>query len=356
MRQALQHRNYQEINTPIMADRVLWEKSGHWEKYQSHMFTTSSENREYAIKPMSCPGHILIYNNGLKSYRDLPYKIAEFGLCHRNEASGTLHGLMRIRAFTQDDAHVFCTENQLQDEILDLIDMVHQTYHDFGFKDVFIRLATRPEQRIGSDEDWDSAEKALENALKIKGIKYELAKGDGAFYGPKYEFHLKDCLGRMWQCGTIQIDFSMPMRLGATYIAEDGSRKVPVMIHRAILGSLERFIGVLLEHYAGKLPLWLAPEQVVVMNITDNQADFARKVVDTLKKHGFRAKYDLRNEKIGFKIREHSIMKIPYLVVIGDRELENEQVAVRTQAGEDLGSLSLDQLIQRLNQQVSDRL
>ncbi|MCK4870270.1 MAG: threonine--tRNA ligase [Gammaproteobacteria bacterium] len=344
MREALRHHDYQEVNTPIFMDVSLWEKSGHWEKYAENMFATELENRVYAVKPMNCPGNIQIFNQGIKSYRDLPTKMGEFGLCHRYEPSGTLMGLMRIRQFTQDDAHVYCTDEQLQDEIGKLIDLVHTTYRAFGFEDVMIRLATRPEKRIGSDEDWDRAEEALEKALVDRDIDFEWAPGEGAFYGPKHEFHLRDCLGRVWQCGTIQVDFSMPRRLGAEYVAEDGSRKIPIMIHRAILGSIERFIAILLEHYAGVLPLWVAPVQAVVMNITDTQADYAQKVTESLNNLGLRVKYDLRNEKIGFKIREHTIKRVSYLLVVGDREVEQGKVAVRTQAGKDLGGMSVDDL------------
>ena len=353
MRKALYENDYQEISAPLIMDRVLWEKSGHWDKYKDLMFTTNSENREYAIKPMNCPGHIQIYNQGLKSYRDLPLRMAEFGICHRNEFSGTLHGLMRIRQFTMDDAHVFCTEEQLQEEIIKLIDLTYQTYKDFGFHNITVRLATRPEKRIGSDEVWDHAEAALEIALKNKDISFELTEGEGAFYGPKIEFHLLDCLDRSWQCGTIQVDFSMADRLGAQYVAEDGSRKVPVMIHRAILGSIDRFMGVLLEHYAGILPVWLSPIQVVVMNITDQQASYVEEIVKVLKKHDIKVISDLRNEKIGFKIRERTLERIPYLLIIGNREVENEVVAVRTRGGEDLGNMSLEDFVQRVKTQIS---
>jgi threonyl-tRNA synthetase len=345
MRAKLHQYDYQEINAPLMMDRSVWEKTGHWDKFGEHIFTTHSENREYCIKPMNCPGHLLIFNQGLKSYRDLPLKMGEFGLCHRNEFSGTLHGLMRIREFTQDDAHVFCTEDQLQDEIIELIDIVYETYNDFGFEDIIVRLATRPEKRIGADESWQQAEKALAIALDNKKINWSLAPGEGAFYGPKIEFHLKDCLDRVWQCGTIQVDFSMAERLGAQYVAEDGARKTPIIIHRAILGSIERFIGILLEHYAGKLPYWLSSEQVVVMNITDKQIDYVKEIVKELKLQGIRAKADLRNEKIGFKIREHTLQRIPYLLVIGDRELEDKTVNVRTREGENLGAMKLDEFI-----------
>jgi len=345
MRELLRKNDYQEINTPIMADRSLWEKSGHWDKYHENMFATSSENREYAIKPMSCPGHVLMFNHGLKSYRDLPLRMSEFGLCHRNEPSGTLHGLMRIRQFIQDDAHIFCTEAQLIEEITKLIELTFQIYKDFGFEDVVVRLATKPEKRIGNDEDWERAEKALAVALDNKEIQWALAPGEGAFYGPKIEFHLRDCLDRIWQCGTIQVDFSMPVRLNAQYIAENGERKTPALIHRTILGSIERFIGILLEHYAGHLPLWLAPVQVVVMNITDRQADYVKKIVIFLKKHDIRVISDLRNEKIGFKIRAHTLQKVPYLLVVGDRECEDQTVAVRTQSGKDLGTMTVESFV-----------
>jgi threonyl-tRNA synthetase len=353
MRKKLRQYDYQEINTPFMMDRVLWEKSGHWDKFGDAMFSTQSENREYAIKPMNCPGHIQVFNQGLKSYRDLPVRMGEFGVCHRNEPSGTLHGLMRIRQFIQDDAHVFCTEDQLQDEVATLIKFLYEVYGDFGFKDIIVRLATRPEKRIGSDEDWDRAEKALEIALNNKKeIDWVLAPGEGAFYGPKIEFHLRDCLDRIWQCGTIQVDFSMPERLGAHYIAEDGSKCTPVLIHRAILGSVERFIAILLEQYAGILPLWLAPIQVVIMNITDNQATYVRKITETLKKHGIRVKFDLRNEKIGFKIREHTLQRVPYMLIIGDQEQNAKTVTVRTQAGQDLGSMSLDDFLNQIQTEI----
>jgi len=351
MRDALQQHDYQEVATPLILDRLLWEKSGHWEKFgETNMFTTLSENRTYVIKPMNCPGHIQIFKQGVKSYRDLPLKSGEFGICHRNEPSGTLHGLMRIRQFVQDDAHVFCTEEQLQEETIKLIDLVYNTYHDFGFDDIIVRLATRPEKCIGSEQEWQRGEQALETALNNKQVNWELAPGEGAFYGPKIEFHLRDCLERIWQCGTIQIDFAMPKRLGAHYVAENGEKKTPVMIHRAILGSIERFIGILLEHYAGLLPLWLTPIQAVIMNITDNQAEYAQKIAEILKKQGLRVKLDLRNEKIGFKIREHTITRIPYLLVIGDREVETQTVAVRTQSGKDLGAKSLNDIVSYLQQ------
>jgi threonyl-tRNA synthetase len=334
--------DYQEVKTPQIMDRSLWEKSGHWDKYHDGMFSTESENRVYAIKPMNCPGHVQIFNQGLKSYRELPIRFAEFGSCHRNEPSGSLHGLMRVRAFTQDDAHVFCTEDQIQDEVGHLIDTIYNVYADFGFDNIEIKLSTRPEKRVGSDESWDQAEAALEASLTSKDIEFEVLPGEGAFYGPKIEFSLRDCLDRVWQCGTVQLDFSMPGRLGAEYVAEDGTKKTPVMIHRAILGSLERFIGILIEEYAGKFPAWLAPKQVAIMNITDKQSDFVHKNAKILKSKGFRVNSDLRNEKIGFKIRQHTLQRVPYLLVVGDREVETETVSVRSRAGKDLGSMSID--------------
>ena len=355
IRAKLRNHDYQEVHTPSVIDRSLWEKSGHWEKFQDDMFVTESEHHTFAIKPMNCPAHIQIYNQGLKSYRDLPLRLAEFGSCHRNEPSGTLHGLMRVRAFVQDDAHIFCTEEQILDEVSDFIDLLFEVYGDFGFNDVIIKLSTRPEQRVGADHLWDKAEKSLEEALDLKKLDWELQPGEGAFYGPKIEFSLKDCLERVWQLGTIQLDFSMPDRLGATYVAEDGSKHVPVMLHRAILGSLERFIGILIEHYAGSLPLWLAPIQAVVLNITDNQADYAKKVEQTLRNQRLRVNSDLRNEKIGFKIREHTIQRVPYLLVVGDREAESDTVAVRTRSGKDLGSLSLQALSEGLNAEIASR-
>ncbi|MET0092793.1 MAG: threonine--tRNA ligase [Sedimenticola sp.] len=355
MRSKLLEYAYQEVMTPQVLDRTLWEQSGHWEKFADDMFTTSVEDHDYAIKPMNCPGHIQIYNQGLKSYRELPLRIAEFGTVHRNEASGTLHGLMRARRFVQDDAHVFCSEGQIEDEVGILIDIIFEVYKDFGFDSIDLAFSTRPEKRVGEDELWDQAEAALEACLQAKGLEYKVKPGEGAFYGPKIEFTLYDSIGRAWQCGTIQLDFSMPGRLGASYIAEDNSKKVPVMIHRAILGSLERFIGILIENYAGALPLWLAPVQVVAMNITDRQADYVKKVVETLNKQGFRAEMDLRNEKIGFKIREHTLARVPYQLVVGDREMENGTVAVRTRTGEDLGSISLEEFAQRMGEEVARR-
>lgn len=341
IRALLREHGYQEIRTPQVMDRSLWEKSGHWEKFHDNMFVTESEKREYAVKPMNCPGHIQVFNQGLKSYRDLPLRLAEFGSCHRNEQSGALHGLMRLRGFVQDDAHIFCTEDQIQAEVSAFIDLLHRAYADFGFKDIQYRLSTRPADRVGADEVWDKAEHALEQALNAKHLPWELQPGEGAFYGPKIEFSLRDSIGRVWQCGTIQVDFSMPGRLGAYYIAEDGAKRVPVMLHRAILGSLERFIGILIEEHGGAFPLWLAPVQAVVMNITDKQADYARHCEEILAKHRLRVKSDLRNEKISFKIREHTLQKVPYLLVVGDREVENHTVAVRTRGGEDLGALPL---------------
>ncbi len=353
IRQKLRRHGYQEVHTPEIIDRSLWEKSGHWDKFGDMIFTTHSENRDYAIKPMNCPAHVQIYNHALRSYRDLPLRLAEFGSCHRNEPSGTLHGLMRVRNFVQDDAHIFCTEDQILGEVSAFIDLLFEVYRDFGFDEVQIKLSTRPEQRVGSDELWDKAEKALQDALEHKGLAWELQPGEGAFYGPKIEFSLKDCLGRVWQLGTIQLDFSMPERLGAHYVAEDNSKKVPVMLHRAILGSLERFIGILIEHYAGALPVWLAPVQAVVMNITDHQADYVRQVAEALEKQGFRVETDLRNEKIGFKIREHTLQRVPYLLVVGDREMASGTVAVRTRSGEDLGTMSQAQFLERLQQDVA---
>jgi threonyl-tRNA synthetase len=355
IRAKLRDHGYQEVHTPSVIDRSLWEKSGHWEKFHDDMFITESETRTFAIKPMNCPAHIQIYKQGLKSYRDLPLRLAEFGSCHRNEPSGTLHGLMRVRGFVQDDAHIFCTEEQVLGEVSDFIDLLFAVYKDFGFEDVILKFSTRPEKRVGDDKLWDKAEKALQEALDQKQLQWDLQPGEGAFYGPKIEFSLKDCLERVWQLGTIQLDFSMPERLGASYIAEDGGKHVPVMLHRAILGSLERFIGILLEHFAGSLPLWLAPEQATVLNITDKHADYARKVEETLKQQGLRVKSDLRNEKIGFKIREHTIQHVPYLLVVGDREAESDTVAVRTRSGKDLGSLSLQALSEGLTAEIASR-
>jgi len=355
MRAVFRDNGYDEIRTPLVVSRTLWERSGHWDKFQADMFTTASEQRDYAIKPMNCPCHIQIYNQGLKSYRDLPLRLAEFGSCHRNELSGVLHGLMRVRGFTQDDAHIFCTESQVQAEVGQFIDLLHQVYADFGFQKVQVKLSTRPVNRVGSDEVWDKAEAALETALNSKGLEWRLQPGEGAFYGPKIEFSLADCLDRIWQCGTIQVDFSMPERLGAVYVAEDGVKRTPVMLHRAILGSMERFIGILTEHYAGNFPLWLAPVQVVVLNITDSQAAYAGDIVSGLKAQGFRAEADLRNEKIGFKIREHSMQRVPYLVIVGEKELESQAITLRSQRGDDLGLFSLNDLIQRLKSELANR-
>lgn len=354
VRRKLTEYGYDEVKGPLMMDRSLWEKSGHWDKYADNMFTTSSEHREYAIKPMNCPGHVQIFNQGLKSYRDLPLRMAEFGCCHRNEPSGALHGLMRVRGFTQDDAHIFCTEEQIQQEVIGCIQMVFDTYKTFGFESISIKLSTRPEQRVGSDEIWDKAEQALADALAANKLEYDLQPGEGAFYGPKIEFTLHDCLGRAWQCGTVQVDFSMPGRLGATYVAEDGERRTPVMIHRAILGSMERFIGILIEEYAGLLPTWLAPKQVVIMNITDSQAEYVKNVEENLRQKGIRVISDLRNEKIGFKIREHTLKRIPYMLVVGEKEKESGQVAVRTRKGDDMGTMSVDDFVAQFEDVVSN--
>ena len=344
---------YQEVHTPQMLDRTLWEQSGHWDKFGDMIFATASEKRDYAIKPMNCPAHIQIFKQGLHSYRDLPYRIAEFGIVHRNEPSGTLHGLMRARRFTQDDAHIFCTENDLQAEVIALIDLTLKIYHHFGFEKVEMALSLRPEQRVGSDLLWDKAERSLEESLKKKGLEYRINPGEGAFYGPKIEFTLEDCIGRKWQCGTIQLDFSMPERLGASYVTEDGGRAVPVMIHRAILGSLERFIGILLEHYAGDLPLWLAPIQVVVLNITDGQADYAKKIEQQLSAAGLRTLIDLRNEKIGYKIREHTLQKVPLFAIVGEKESKSEnQISVRRRDGKDMGVMSPDELIKHIQKET----
>ena len=355
MRDKLDEYGYQEVETPQVLDRTLWERSGHWEKFADDMFTTQLDDHDYAIKPMNCPGHIQLYNQGLKSYRDLPLRLAEFGVVHRNEPSGTLHGLMRARRFTQDDAHVFCTEDQLRQEVATLIDMVFETYRDFGFDQIELALSLRPDKRVGSDDLWDKGEAALDRSLREKGLEFKVQPGEGAFYGPKIEFTLRDSIGRTWQCGTIQVDFSMPGRLDAHYIAEDNSKQVPVMIHRAILGSMERFIGILIEHYAGAMPLWLAPVQAMVMNITDRQADYVRQVTKTLREKGFRVESDLRNEKIGFKIREHTLQRVPYLLVVGDREVEQGQLAVRGRKGEDLGSLSVDAFLGMLAEETRNR-
>jgi len=355
IRRRLQNAGYQEIHTPSIVDRSLWEKSGHWENFKDNMFITSSEDRVYAVKPMNCPCHVQVFNQGLKSYRDLPLRMAEFGSCHRNEPSGALHGLMRVRGFVQDDAHIFCTEDQVRDEVVAFNALVFDVYRDFGFTDVQVKLSTRPEQRVGSDAVWDKAEQALAEALEAADISYELQPGEGAFYGPKIEFSLTDCIGRVWQCGTMQVDFSMPGRLGASYIDEDSEKKVPVMLHRAILGSVERFIGVLLEHYAGDLPLWLAPVQAVVMNITDAHAEYADEVKNKLQKQGLRVDSDLRNEKVGYKIRGHTLAKVPYLLVVGDREMDAGEVAVRLRDGTNLGTMPIAGLANRLCEEVAQR-
>ena len=352
IREKLSTRGYNEVHTPQVLDRSLWEKSGHWDKFGDMIFSTQSENREFAVKPMNCPCHVQLFNQGLKSYRDLPYKIAEFGTVHRNEPSGTLHGLMRARRFVQDDAHIFCTKSQLQEEVTKLIDLTFEVYADFGFDTIELALSTRPEQRVGEETLWDQAEDSLKQSLQDKGLDYVLQPGEGAFYGPKIEFTLRDSLGRRWQCGTIQLDFSMPGRLDASYISEDGSKQVPVMIHRAILGSLERFIGILIEHHAGNLPLWLAPVQAIMLNITDAQAEYAKNIQKLLQNEGFRVNIDLRNEKIGYKIREHTIQRIPYLLVAGDREVESQTVAVRTRQGEDRGSITIEALLELLTAEL----
>jgi threonyl-tRNA synthetase len=355
MRKVQRDNGYQEIRTPQLVDMSLWEKSGHADKFGDDMFASSSENRQYAIKPMNCPCHIQVFNQGLKSYRDLPMRLAEFGSCHRNEPSGTLQGIMRVRAFTQDDAHIFCSEEGIQDEVATFIDLLFDVYHDFGFEDIILKLSTRPEKRVGSDEDWDRAEAALALALDNKELAWDLLPGEGAFYGPKIEFSLKDCLGRVWQCGTIQVDFSMPGRLDAQYVAEDGSRQVPVMLHRAILGSFERFIGILIENYAGEMPIWLAPVQAEILTITDSQAEYASSAAESLQQKGFRVNADLRNEKIGFKIREHTMQKVPYLLVVGDREVEAGQVAVRARNGEDLGVMTLPEFEAHLSAEIEQK-
>jgi threonyl-tRNA synthetase len=352
MRRVYRENGYKEVRGPQILDRSIWEKTGHWENFKDNMFTTSSENRDYAIKPMNCPGHILIFNKGVRSYRELPLRYGEFGSCHRNEPSGALHGLMRVRGFVQDDGHIFCTEDQILSECVAFTALLQKVYGDFGFDEVIYRIATRPAKRIGSDESWDKAEHALKQALEKSGVQYTLSPGEGAFYGPKVEYSLKDGLGRVWQCGTIQVDFSMPGRLGAEYVAEDNSRRTPVMLHRAIVGSMERFIGILIEHYAGAFPLWLAPEQVVVLNITERQAAYAQSVKENLSKQGFRAISDLRNEKISYKIREHSLQKLPYQLVVGDKEMQAGTVAVRTRSGEDLGAMSLEAFTARLRSEA----
>ncbi|MEF8720751.1 MAG: threonine--tRNA ligase [Candidatus Accumulibacter necessarius] len=355
LRHVLGDNGYCEVKTPMIMDRSLWERSGHWQNYAEHMFTTASENRDYAIKPMNCPGHIQIFNQGLRSYRDLPLRLAEFGSCHRNEPSGALHGIMRVRAFVQDDAHIFCTEAQILPETAAFIDLLQQIYADFGFAEILVKLSTRPDKRIGSAEVWDKAEAALADALAAKGLVYDLQPGEGAFYGPKIEFSLKDCLGRVWQCGTLQLDFALPQRLDAHYVGEDNERHVPVMLHRAILGSLERFIGILIEHYAGAMPLWLSPIQAVVLNISEKQGEYAEQVVATLRAAGLRVEADLRNEKITYKIREHSLSKLPYQIVVGDKEVAANLVAVRTRGGRDLGQMSVEALTRRLLEEIAAR-
>ncbi|HEX8883373.1 MAG TPA: threonine--tRNA ligase [Noviherbaspirillum sp.] len=355
MRSVYQDNGFQEVKGPQILDRSLWEKSGHWENYKENMFTTESENRSYALKPMNCPGHVQIFKSNMHSYRELPLRYGEFGQCHRNEPSGSLHGMMRVRGFTQDDGHIFCTEDQILDECVNATALLQKVYRDFGFNEIIYKVATRPEKRVGSDEAWDKAEAALIESLKRSGCEFEITPGEGAFYGPKIEYTLKDAIGRMWQCGTIQVDFSMPVRLEAEYVAEDNTRKVPVMLHRAILGSLERFIGMLIENHAGALPLWLAPVQVVVLNISDAQADYAREVTQALKKQGFRVNSDLRNEKITYKIREHSVQKLPYIIVVGDKERDSNTVAVRARGNVDLGSMPVDALVERLSRDLETK-
>ncbi len=356
MRRVYQHESYQEVKAPQILDRGLWEKSGHWDNYKENMFTTESENRSYALKPMNCPGHVQIFNSGLHSYRELPLRYGEFGQCHRNEPSGALHGLMRVRGFTQDDGHIFCTEDQIQSEVAAFDKAVRDVYTDFGFTEVAVKLALRPDKRVGDDAIWDKAEAALRGALTASGQMWEELPGEGAFYGPKIEYHLKDSIGRTWQCGTIQVDFSMPERLGAEYVAEDNTRKTPVMLHRAIVGSLERFIGILIENHAGNMPVWLAPTQAVVLNISENSAAYAQQVQQSLKKQGFRVESDLRNEKITYKIREHALQKLPFLLVVGDKELESNTVAVRARGGVDLGVMPLDAFVARLQQDISQKV
>lgn len=355
MRRVYQDNGYQEVKAPQILDRSLWEKSGHWENYKENMFTTESENRSYALKPMNCPGHVLIFRSNLRSYRELPLRYGEFGQCHRNEPSGSLHGMMRVRGFTQDDGHIFCTDDQILDECVAFTALLQKVYDDFGFKEVIYKVATRPEKRVGADDLWDKAENALIESLKRSGCQYEISPGEGAFYGPKIEYTLKDAIGRPWQCGTIQVDFSMPERLGAEYAAEDNTRKIPVMLHRAILGSLERFIGMLIENHAGALPLWLAPEQVVVLNISDAQAEYAQSVAQELNKQGFRARADLRNEKITYKIREHSVQKVPFIVVVGDKERDGNTVAVRARGNIDQGVMSVKELVNRLSDVIDSK-
>ena len=356
MREILKENFYQEIRTPQVLDKSLWERSGHWENFRENMFTTHSEERNFAIKPMNCPGHVQVFNQGLKSYRDLPLRLAEFGSCHRNEPSGALHGLMRVRGFTQDDAHIFCTTAQIQDEVVSFIDLLQKVYTDFGFKEILVKLSTRPQMRVGTEKQWDEAENALELALNHKKLNWGLEAGEGAFYGPKIDFSLKDSIGRLWQCGTLQLDFSMPERLGAEFVAEDNSRQIPVMLHRAILGSLERFIGILIENHAGALPLWLSPYQAVVLNISEKQADYAKKVTDELKRCGIRVHADLRNEKIPYKIREHSLQKLPYQIIVGAKEVEAKTVSIRTRSGSDLGQMTIQALIDRLKLEISTKI
>ncbi|HJV73546.1 MAG TPA: threonine--tRNA ligase [Noviherbaspirillum sp.] len=355
MRRVYQDNGYQEVKAPQILDRSLWEKSGHWENYKENMFTTESENRSYALKPMNCPGHIQIFRSDLRSYRDLPLRYGEFGQCHRNEPSGSLHGMMRVRGFTQDDGHIFCTENQILDECVAYTALLQKVYADFGFDNIIYKVATRPEKRVGADELWDKAEGALLESLRRSGCQYEISPGEGAFYGPKIEYTLKDAIGRAWQCGTIQVDFSMPVRLGAEYVAEDNTRKTPVMLHRAILGSLERFIGMLIENHAGALPLWLAPTQVVVLNISDAQAEYAQNIAQKLRAQGFRVHADLRNEKITYKIREHSVQKLPYIIVVGDKERDSDTVAVRARGNVDLGVMPIDLFLTRLNGELESK-
>ena len=356
IREILKENFYQEIRTPQVLDKSLWERSGHWENFRENMFTTHSEERNFAIKPMNCPGHVQVFNQGLKSYRDLPLRLAEFGSCHRNEPSGALHGLMRVRGFTQDDAHIFCTATQIQDEVVSFIDLLQKVYTDFGFKEILVKLSTRPQMRVGTEKQWDEAENALELALNQKKLNWELEAGEGAFYGPKIDFSLKDSIGRLWQCGTLQLDFSMPERLGAEFVAEDNSRQIPVMLHRAILGSLERFIGILIENHAGALPLWLSPYQVVVLNISEKQENYAKEVTEELKRSGIRAHVDLRNEKIPYKIREHSLQKLPYQIIVGAKEVETKTVAIRTRSGSDLGQMTIQALIDRLKLEISTKV
>jgi threonyl-tRNA synthetase len=355
MRRVYRDNGYHEVRAPLILDKSLWEKTGHWENFRENMFLTSSENRDYAVKPMNCPGHILIFNKGVRSYRDLPLRYGEFGSCHRNEPSGALHGLMRVRGFTQDDGHIFCREEDILPECLRFTALLQKVYRDFGFTEIIYRVATRPEKRIGSDESWDRAEAALRSALDQSGLQYTLSPGEGAFYGPKIEYSLKDGIGRVWQCGTIQVDFSMPGRLGAEYVAEDNTRRTPVMLHRAIVGSMERFVGILIEHYAGAFPLWLAPLQAVVLSITERQAEYAQRVASHLASSGYRVVADVRNEKISYKIREHSLQKLPYQLVVGDKEMQAQAVAVRTRSGEDLGAMALDRLMDRLAAEIKSR-